>query len=153
MSSPGVVDTSGFGLSVTVFASNTFPAGVTLTQFADDADPFDLPEIQVADAAVGLNGDLVSWSSAKVIEVALALIAGSEDDQNMAILLEANRVGPGKKSAQDVITVVAVYPSEKQLTLTPGKITAGMVGPSVASAGRMKAKSYKFKFANRTGGA
>ncbi|MCG1038795.1 hypothetical protein KQH49_06745 [Mycetohabitans sp. B5] len=142
---------SGFGLVVQVCASKTFPAGFTVTQFADDGDPFDIPSIQVNDKAMGLNGDLIVWSKANPITVTLNLIPGSDDDKNMSILLEANRVGRGKQSAKDEITMAAIYPDARILTLTKGVITDGMPANSVASAGRMKSKPYIFAFENRTG--
>jgi hypothetical protein len=55
---------SGFGLSINIIASNSFPIGLLITEFADDSDPFDLPSIQIADKAMGLNGDLIIWSKA-----------------------------------------------------------------------------------------
>lgn len=143
---------SGFGLVVNVVASNTFPAGFTVTQFADDADPFDIPSIQIADKAMGLNGDLVVWNKATPISVTINVIPGSDDDRNLAILAEANRVGRGKRGAQDVITMTAVYPDGTALTLTPGVITDGAPGTSLASAGRKKSKAYAFTFENRVGG-
>lgn len=137
---------SGFGLSVQVLASRTFPAGFTVTQFADDADPFDSPSIQLADKGMGLNGDQVVWAKATPIAVTLNVIAGSEDDKNLAVLLEANRVARGKVGARDEITMIANYPDGSTLNLTPGIITDGMVGKSVASAGRYKSKAYAFSF-------
>lgn len=139
-------DVSGFGVRVRLVASVTFPAGITLSQFADDADPFDLPSIQVADKAMGVNGDLVTWSKANPILATLNLIPNSEDDRNMAVLLEANRVGRGKFSARDVITLTGIYPDGRSVTLSNGAITDGMPGQSIASAGRFKSKSYAFAF-------
>lgn len=144
-------DVSGFGAVVTVIASNTFPAGFPVSQFADDADPFDIPSITINDAAMGVNGDLITWSKAVPIKITIAVIAGSDDDANFAALLEANRTGRGKISARDTITATAVYPSGNTLTLTQGKITEGPPGSSVASAGRLKTKSYGFTFENRVG--
>jgi hypothetical protein len=144
-------DVSGFGIRVNVVASSTFPVGFQVTQFADDADPFDIPSIQIADKAMGLNGDLVVWSKANPIAVTLNVIPGTDDDRNLAILLEANRVGRGKTSAQDTITMTAIYPSGAPLTLTAGRITDGPTGSSVASAGRLKSKAYVFAFENRIG--
>lgn len=143
-------DISGFGLQVQVSASVTFPSGFTISQFADDADPFDLPSMQIADKAMGLNGDMVTWSKANPIPFTFNVVPGSEDDKNLAILFEANRVSKGKTSARDIITVVAVYPSGETLTLTEAKITDGMPGNSVASAGRLKSKSYAFAAENLT---
>lgn len=139
-------DVSGFGLRIRITASRTFPAGFTVTQFADDADPFDLPSIQIADKAMGLNGDLVTWSKANPILPTLNVIPGSEDDRNLAVLLEANRVGRGKSGARDVVTMTGTYPDGRSITLSQGVITDGMPGNSVASAGRLKSKSYAFAF-------
>lgn len=142
-------DISGFGLVINIKASKTFPAGFLVTQLADDADPFDSPSIQIADKAMGVNGDLLTWSKPSPIGITLAVVPGSEDDRNLSILLEANRVGKGKTSARDVITMVAVYPDERTVTLTPGAITDGPPLDSLASAGRLKSKVYMFTFENK----
>lgn len=141
-------DISGFGLVINVVASNTFSSGFTVTQFSDDGDPFDAPSIQIADKAMGLNGDLITWSKATPTNVTINVIPGSEDDQNMAALLEANRVGKGKTSARDVITMSTIYPDNSSVTLTEGRITDGQPTKSTASSGRHKTKAYSFTFEN-----
>lgn len=143
-------DVSGFGFVLTVFASNTFPNGFPVSAFADDSDPFDFPAIAVNDVAMGLNGDLVSWSKATPLKTTMGVIPGSDEDANLAILLEANRVGQGKLSARDLVTVTAVYPDGSTLSLVNGKITNGMPSDSVGSSGRLKSKVYSFAFENRT---
>jgi hypothetical protein len=143
-------DVSGFGAQVQIKASETFPQGFVVTQFADDADPFDIPSIQIADKAMGLNGDMVTWSRANPITITINVVPGSDDDRNLAILFEANRPGKGKRPAQDIITVVAAYPDEGTLTLTEGKLTDGPPGKSIASAGRLKSNAYQFSFENKT---
>lgn len=144
---------SGFGLQVNLVASVTFPAGVVLTQFADDADPFDLPSIKLSETAMGLNGDMVSWSKAAPTTVTLNVIPGSEDDLNLEILADANRVGKGKTVARDEITLTGTYPDGHTITLSGGVITDAMPGNGVASAGRLKTKAYAFAFESisRTG--
>lgn len=139
-------DVSGFGLRIRLIASVTFPAGITLTQFADDADPFDLPSIQLADKAMGLNGDLITWRKANPINATVNVVPGSDDDKNLAVLAAANRVGRGKNSSNDVITMVGVYPDGRTVTLSSGAIMDGAPGNSVSSAGRMKSKAYAFAF-------
>jgi len=144
-------DISGFGLRARLIASRTFPAGITLTQLADDTDPLDLPEIVVAETAMGVNGDLLSWSKANPVVVVLAVIPNSEDDRNLGILLEANRVAKGKQGARDAITVTVVYPDGRTKTVSGGTITTGRPGQSVTSAGRMKSKPYTFAFEGLSG--
>ncbi len=144
-------DISGFGLQATVVASNTFPAGFPVTQFADDTDPLDFAAIQIADKAMGLNGDLITWSRAIPLPAVISVIPGSDDDVNLAILAEANRVGQGKQSAYDEITMTLVYPDGRTIILSGGKMTDAMFGNSVSSSGRQKSKTYTFTFQNKTG--
>lgn len=143
---------SGFGLSVSIIASKTFPIGLYLNQFGDDADPLDLPSLQIADKAMGLNGDLIVWSKPNPINVTLSVIAGSFSDINLAILFEANRVGRGKIGARDTITMTVSYPAGNFIVLQRGAITDGMPANSVSSAARLKTKTYGFTFENRIGG-
>lgn len=143
---------SGFGLIVNILASNMFPVGLLITDFADDADPFDFPSLQIADTAMGLNGDLIGWSKPNPIKVTLNVIPQSFSDLNLAILLEANRVGKGKIGSRDIITLNAIYPNGTPIILTNGMITDGMPGSGVASAGRLKSKNYSFSFENKIGG-
>lgn len=142
---------SGFGLTVNIRASKTFPAGFDLTQFADDADPFDAPSQQIADAAMGLNGHMLTWSIANPLQLGINVIPNGSDDRNLATLLEANRPALGKRPVGDIITLTATYPDGRVRTWSGGVITDGVPANSIASAGRMKSKPYQFKFENVTG--
>ena len=141
-------DISVFGLRVQLQASQTFPSGISLTQFADDADPFDAPSMQIRDKAMGVNGDLITWAKATPISLSLSVVPNSEDDRNLAVLFEANRVGKGKQGARDVVNVTAVYPDGRTVSFTQGVITDGMPANSPSSAGRLKSKTYMFSFEN-----
>jgi hypothetical protein len=143
---------SGFGLSASIVASKTFPVALYMTEFADDTDPVNLPDLQVADKAMGLNGDLIIWSKPNPINTTLSVIPGSFTDINLAILLEANRVGRGKIGARDIITMTVFYPAGNFITLINGAITDGPPASSVASSARLKSKTYGFTFENRIGG-
>lgn len=137
---------SGYGFQVNCIASFTFPTGFSITEFADDSDPFDLPSLQIADTAMGLNGDMIAWSKANPIKVAINVIPGSESDKNLNILLQANRVGRGKTGARDIIIMTCMYPDDTFITLTNGIITDGIPGKPVSSAGRLKTRTYNFAF-------
>lgn len=145
-------DVSGYGLQVHVLASITFPAGFTVTQFADDADPFDAPNIQIADKAMGLNGDLLVWRKPAPIIITLNVVPNTPDDRNLSFLAEANRVGRGKLTLpQDIVTLTGIYPDGGRRVYTQGLITDFMPGHPVASAGRLKSKPYSFAFENVLG--
>lgn len=142
---------SGFGLVVNFRASKTFPAGFDITQFADDADPFDSPSLQIADSAMGLNGHMLVWSVANPLQLTLNVIPNGSDDRNLATVLEANRAALGKRPVGDVITLTATYPDGKVRTWSGGVLTDGVPANSIASAGRMKSKPYQLKFENTNG--
>lgn len=144
-------DISGFGLQVQVVAIPTFPTGINITQFVDDADPLDVPSQQLTDKAMGLNGDLIGWSKANPIVATLNVIPGSDDDINLGILAEANRVGQGKNSARDSVAMVVMYPDGRTVSLTNGLITDATIASGVASSGRLKSKTYMFAFQNKVG--
>jgi hypothetical protein len=143
---------TGFGLQIVLQASTTFPLGISISQFADDNDPLDIPSLQIGDSAMGLNGDLIAWAKANPIKLTLNIVPGSSDDINLGILLEANRPGRGKILAQDILTMNISYPQGNFIQLINGIITDGLPFSPVASAGRLKSKSYAMTFENRIGG-
>ena len=142
---------SGFGAVVSLVASNTFPTGLAITQFADDADALALGAIAIAESAMGLNGDLIIWAKAVPLPVVINVIPDSDDDINLQILFSANRVGRGKASAQDSITLTVSYPDGATKTFINGAALNSEFGNSIASAGRMKSKAYGFTFENVIG--
>lgn len=141
-------DISVFGLQAQVVASQTFPAGFNVTQFADDADPVDSPVLQIKDKAMGINGDLIVWSKANPVPLTISVVPDSEDDRNLTVLFEANRVGKGKFGARDVVTVILIYPSGDVAAFTQGAITDGPPISGAQSSGRLKSKTYSFAFEN-----
>ena len=146
-------DISGFGVVVNLIASNTFPAGLTITQFADDSDPLDFASIAIADKAMGANGDLLVWAKATPLPMVLNVVAGSEDDVNLGILANANRVAQGKSSAADVLYATVIYPDGTVSTRVEGRITDAMFGKSIAGTSfRLKTKSYAMTFQDGTDG-
>jgi len=147
-----MTDISGFGLQVNIIASRTFPAGLLINQFADNSDPLDMASIKIGDAAMGLNGNLITWSKAVPIPAVLNVVPGSFDDLNLQILFDANRVAQYKSSAQDIITMTVVYPDFTYTTLMRGKPTDFMPGKSIAGGeNRIKTRSYAFMFADKIG--
>lgn len=144
-------DISATGLTLTLVASQTFPTGITLTAFADDADPFDIPAVTIAESAMGLNGDMVSWAKASPTAITINLIPGSDDAENLTILGDLNRPEKGKRTVGDVITLTGIYPSGKTRTFSGGRLTSYIPGDPAASAGRLKTKPFVFAFESISG--
>lgn len=144
-----MIDTSGVGIEVTVIAAPTFPQGIKVTAFADDADPLDTPELQIAEWGMGVNGDLVIWRAPRALELTLNVIPNTEEDINLGILFDSNRVAKNKLSVKDVVTLIAKYPDGTVKTLTNGAIVQAMPMNSIASNAKTKSKPYKFVFENK----
>ncbi len=141
---------SGFATVINLIASVTFPVGLTVTQVADDSDPLDFASVKIADAAMGVNGDLITWSRATPLPMVISVIPGSTDDVNLQTLADANRVAQGKNSANDIITATVIYPDGTSVILNGGVITDGQFGKSISSAGKLKTKAYAFSFESKT---
>lgn len=144
---------SATGLVVTIIASNSFPiAPLVITDWADDADPFDFENLTIAEDSMGMNGQYLTWSSPQPLRPTLNVIPGSESDQRLGLLFELNRVGEDKEGAGDVITMTAQYPGELPILLSGGSMLSGAPATSAASSGRKKTKPFTFGFGNKTGG-
>lgn len=141
-----MINISGFGLRGLLKASNTFPNGIDLTAFADDADSLDSPDLNVAQTSNGLNGHLLVWNQSGALEVGVNVIPGSQDDVNLAALTEANRVGLDKRSVRDVISLVVSYPDGSVTSYSGGTIVVGSPAKSVTSQQRLRTRQYRFRF-------
>lgn len=140
------IDVSGFQTELNLVASNTFPSGFSITQFGEGVDPFDIPSLKIGDGKMGLNGTLITNSVASAIPLTLNVIAQSEEDDNLQILLNANRVAFGKRGARDIITLTVIYSNGGFVTFNEGIITDGMPAASIGSDNRFKPQAYSFIF-------
>ena len=141
-----VQNVSAFGIKVALRANVTYPVPIVLTQFADETDPFDIPSIAIAETAKGVNGDLVTWSSANPVNITLAMIAGSDDDEAMSLLFQANNPSGLATPSGDIIVLTAIYPDTSVVVASGGVPLEFMPGKSVATAGRLKSNTYTFSF-------
>lgn len=137
---------SASGFSVLIKASKTFPQGFLCTEFADDADPFDLPSVQVAETAIDINGNMKAFSTPNVNVININVTPNTEEDKNLKILLSANTSKKGRQSAMDEITMIATYPDGSTRTAKVGVIVSGIPANSPSSASRLKSNQYVFNF-------
>jgi hypothetical protein len=144
------MDISGFGSQITINASVTFPNGLTITEFADDADPLDVPSIQVRDKAMGLNGRLITWGKAVPVGLTINVIPNSDDDVNLEFLFDQNRVGLGKLPVNDQIDAAAIYADGSANDFNTGACGDYMPSKSIASSARLKSRPYAFFFQSKT---
>lgn len=137
---------SATGIKMRLVASLTFPAGFDITQFADDGDPLNSEKLTIAETAAALNGDLVAWGKPNVIPLTVAVLPDTDEDRNLSILWNVNRIGKNKVAVQDIITLVVTYPNGDQKILSNGVMISGPALNSGSSEGRLKTKEYEFSF-------
>lgn len=137
---------SATGIKMRVVASLTFPAGFDITQFSDDGDPLNSENLAIAETAAALNGDLVAWSKPNVIPFTVSVLPDTDEDRNLSILWNVNRIGKNKVAIQDIITIVITYPNGDQKILSNGVMVSGPALNSGTADGRLKTKEYEFSF-------
>lgn len=139
-------DVSHAGTVMTIQASVTLanvPTPITYTP--DDTDPFDAAAVTIGDAVMGTNGNIITWSSATMVEFTIAVIPKSPSHATLATIFNANVIAPGKLPNNDVITISRVMPDGTTMVLKNCKMTGGTPFMSMASNGRVKTPTYTFK--------
>ncbi|CAH7182401.1 conserved hypothetical protein [Vibrio chagasii] len=135
------------GAVVTISASET-TAGlpVPLTSFPKDTDPFDIPEVTIAESEMGTNGDFISWEVANPVNITLSVVANTADHVLLQTMFNRNRPEKGKRPVGDKIVLVRVLPDGSTITLSSGRMMAGTVALSMTSSGKLSTPTYTFSF-------
>lgn len=139
---------SAIGSKLHVTFSNTFPAGFDVEMFADDNDPFQMAEQQIADYAVAFNGTLLTWDKAVVLPFNISVVPGSDEDKNLTIAYNANRRTKDHVPAGDIVTIVGTLPNGETVDLKNGKMLVGKAIKDAASTGRFNSRTFNFVFAD-----
>lgn len=140
-----------FGFSVRIIADRTFPAGFTITEWADDQPPVDSANIDTAGFGMGPNGDMVVWQKPAAIAASYSVVPNSESDRNLSLLHEANRISKSKGLVpMDKVTAVATYQDGRVVTLSQGIVMSGPAAPAGVQDGRLSSRTFGFVFEDRS---
>lgn len=137
---------SAFGTKISIVSTVTFPYGFTLSQFADDVDPLVVEDLVVSKHEMLLNGKILGYRTANATIVELAVIPGTNDDANLAIILAANRVKTKILPTPDILVMTIGYSDGSVCVLSDGVMLSGPPTRSVMAAGRERTNKYKFAF-------
>lgn len=136
---------SSTGMRVLLVASQSLIA-IELSIFSDDADPFDMANIQIGETAPTLNGHLLSWGKAAKMPATFSVAPGTIEARNLAAAFALNATQEGKESIGDVWTCTVNYPNGSNAVLGNGALVDGPPFVSGSSQGRQKTLSYGFEF-------
>lgn len=136
-----IKDVSFAGSSVTV-------AGITVTDFMDDANPVEFQDVDVSSVGVNCNGSMIRNAKPNVIMMSLTVIPGSQSDERLYNLWKKYRV-QGNYNAQweqSLSASVTIGSGRGSKTFSNGTMVGGPGGPSSNGEGKMQGRTYTFAF-------
>lgn len=141
----------GFGTQATIIALSTFPMGFRVSQFADDEDAIKAKEIEPFGYEMLYDGSIFPYSKNAPVEVSVSVIAGSEDDTNLKILLNSKTSRISLLPFDDVTSMIITYPNAGRVILSNGTIIRGPALDTVQAVGRRSSNTYTFVFGSNQG--
>lgn len=139
-------DIGACGFKLFIHSLFTFPLGFEITEFADDNDPFDVPNVQLGSYVPDLNGNLVVFNKPTPFVVTLNLPVDTAGEKNCRALYNSNFQAGGKASGTDIITMVVTYKDGTTKVALNGHIIGGSPYPSISMNGRYKTAQYQIVF-------
>ena len=144
-------DVSAFGTTISILATQSFPVGFTIENFADDKDPLKIENIEATGYVFLIDGSLFIFDKAAVIKVDVSTIAGSDDDINLKTMLQARKGSSSIINLPDVTTMTIAYGNGGIVMFTNGSIVSGPLGDSIEQSGRHPSNTYTFVFSDFAG--
>lgn len=129
-----------------------------ITEFADEGSPVEIPDMDIADGNMNLNGILVTWTKAQAAEFSLTLIPNTPSEKILATWLAAHAIG-GRRSIPEAFIdqLMLVIPANVNVSGTNrkngliymfnnGRMRRGAPATGTSAEGKMNAKTYNFIF-------
>ena len=117
---------------------------VTITEFADDAEPFSASPVPNADAAMTLAGNMMTWRKNGTVKIKIGVIADSENDYDLYsfIIRERQKMNTTKNYEGFQISIIktAGFPE----TYSECVVESMPYSCDATNAGRWKGKVYTF---------
>lgn len=129
------------------------PTGsATITDFMDDANPVEFPDVEVSGVGVNLNGNMIRYAKPNVIMMSVTVIPFSDSDNALRSMWKAYRVQGGVNNGdiwKSPITAT-INCAHGDISLTNGTFVSGPGGPSSTGEGKMQGRTYTFAFVSTT---
>lgn len=129
-----------------------------ITRFSDDADPWQVEELECTGYGVTINGELLVWAKPCAYLVTVNVLSGTSEAQKLATLCKKSRVAPttggaGSFSASEAKVghlTICLCASDlgkgKNYRFTNGRLLKGSTAPGANNDGRTTSISYTFVF-------
>lgn len=137
---------SAVGFSMWISATTTFPIGFEVKDFADDVDPFELPDVPLGTSVKDLNGRVFFQNVPPIIQMYVNVIANSSSDKKLQTLYNSNLSASNKISNSDIITLMLKYQDGTNSLYANGKMIIGTPSVPIQTRGRYRSRRYGFVF-------
>ncbi len=146
-----MIDVSGFGTSVVILSTASFPVGFSVTQFAHDKKPLIVDTTRPIGSVELYDGSLFFFNKTAPIRIHIAVIAGSDDDMNMKIMLQSRKSAVKIIPLPDVTTMTITYGDGGRVMLANGSIIEGPLADTISQDGQRESNTYTFEFGSFAG--
>lgn len=147
VSSAKLCDVSFAGSIITV-------AGIKISNFMDDANPVEFPDVEVSGYGINCNGVMIRWAKPNAVIMSVTVIPGSMEDAKLYRLWNQYRVQDGNYNAQWGSSLDASISigntqmaGKRSYSFSGGTMISGPGGPTASSEGKMSGRTYTFAFA------
>ena len=137
-----IYDVSFAGATVVV-------GGRTITEFVDDANPVDSPDVTISNVGYSLGGKMYRTAHLAPILLSITVIPGSSDDNFLwkeMVKLRPNEGDTSEYAKPGTATITTHGANKESFSFKKGTIVSGPLGPSVSGDGKMKGRTYTFAF-------
>lgn len=131
---------------------------LVINEFTDDGNPVEIPDFDIADGNMNLNGILVTWTKAQAVEFNISLIPNSPSDIILSNYLRSRAIG-GKGAIPEAFinSMVLCVPSAigvsatdnkgtRFFTFTNGRMRRGSPALGSNAEGKIQSRTYNFIF-------
>lgn len=152
-----MLDISMAGATVSISAADG-TAIHNINEFTDEGSPIEIPDIDIADGNMNLNGVLVTWTKAQAAEFSISLIPNSRSDRELSAFLIRHAIG-GKGGIPEafISTLTLNIPANinssatgnkgtQSFTFNNGRMRRGSPGIGSNAEGKMSSRTYNFIF-------
>jgi hypothetical protein len=146
-----MIDVSASGTKVNIIALQSFPIGFSMESFADDIDPLVAEEVESSGFEMLYDGSMFAFDKAAPIKITVGVIAGSSDDINLKIMLQARKSNVKILPFPDYVSMVITYPDGGRVLLSNGLLMTGPLADTVQATGRKKGNAFTFVFGTFAG--
>jgi hypothetical protein len=136
---------SGKGLKVKLFASVSFPLGIDVEVFADDANAIETSNFTTKQAGMTTNGTILIWENMQPINCVINVAASGSSYKSLSTLFELNRAEEGKLSANDSISIIATLPDGEEHSFMNGSTGEGS-GITIGADTKKQTRAFNFFF-------